>query len=466
MVAIGVTGLDRAQALDWVGGGAVAMRHKAMRDRFVRLPGVGDAMHHLRGGVDGRRNESEEKYRETSHCEATHGGNVLSTEACSQPSFANDRALLPISRMTSVSEQETRGRGGVWYALLAAILFGASAPLAKLLLRDAPPQLLAGLLYLGSGLGLSIVAAVRSRGDQPKEASLGRRDIPWLAAAIVFGGIVGPVLLMVGLGRTPASSASLLLNLEGVFTALLAWVVFHENVDRRIAIGMLLIVLGGAALSWEGRADFGGMAGPLAIAAACLCWGIDNNLTQRVSGGDPVQIAMLKGLVAGSVNVAIAVMLGARWSGAVQAGAAMLLGFLGYGVSLVLFVLGLRHLGTARTGAYFSLAPFVGAALSLIVWREHPSIAFVLGATCMAAGLWLHLTERHAHVHEHGELEHSHAHVHDAHHQHEHAPGDPPGEPHTHAHRHAPLVHSHSHYPDIHHRHSHDDPFAELNDDG
>ncbi len=367
--------------------------------------------------------------------------------------------------MTAMSAKETQGRRGVWYALLAAVLFGASAPLAKLLLRGAPPQLLAGLLYLGSGLGLSIVAVVRSRREQPKEAALGKRDIPWLAAAILSGGIVAPVLLMVGLGRTPASSASLLLNLEGVFTALLAWVVFRENVDRRIAIGMLLIVVGGAALSWEGRADFGGVAGPLAVAAACFCWAIDNNLTQRVSGGDPVQIAMLKGLAAGSVNVTIALMLGGRWSAGWQVVAAMVLGFLSYGVSLVLFVLGLRHLGAARTGAYFSLAPFVGAALSLLMWREQPTLAFAFGATCMAAGLWLHLTERHAHAHEHLELEHSHAHVHDDHHQHAHAAGDPPGEPHTHRHRHATLVHSHAHYPDIHHRHSHDGALGGQSDD-
>ncbi|MEP6495610.1 MAG: EamA family transporter [bacterium] len=345
---------------------------------------------------------------------------------------------------------------GVQYALLAAALFGVSTPLAKVLLRESSPQLLAGFLYLGSGLGLAIVATLRRERRSDSEAGLTRRDAPWLAAAIGFGGILGPVLLMIGLVRTPATSVSLLLNLEGVFTALLAWIVFRENVDRRIALGMFAIVLGGLAISWEGRADVAGFAGPLAVAAACGCWAIDNNLTQKVSGGDPVQIAMLKGLVAGSVNVAIAAALGAHWPTLLQSGATLVLGFLSYGVSLVLFVLALRHLGTARTGAYFSLAPFVGAAVALIGFRERPTVAITVGAACMAVGAWLHLTERHEHEHVHAEMEHTHAHVHDAHHQHEHAADDPLGEPHSHRHRHEPLVHSHPHYPDIHHRHDHD----------
>ena len=359
--------------------------------------------------------------------------------------------------MTSHRSDEPRqNRTGVWYAIAAAILFGVSAPLAKALLNNTPPQLLAGLLYLGSGIGLAIVAGTRRGPRTFVEAPLSRRDAPWLAAAILFGGVVGPVLLMIGLGRTLAASASLLLNLEGVFTAVLAWVVFRENVDRRIALGMFAIVSGGVVLSWQGRAHFGGLVGPLAIAAACLCWGIDNNLTQKVSGGDPVQVAMLKGLAAGTVNVAIAMILGARVPAPLTTGAALGLGFASYGISLALFVLALRHLGSARTGAYFSLAPFVGAVAAIVGWHERPTLAFGIGAACMATGVWLHLTERHAHEHAHEEMEHVHAHAHDEHHQHEHAPGDPPGEPHSHAHRHTRLVHSHAHYPDLHHRHGHD----------
>jgi len=356
---------------------------------------------------------------------------------------------------SSASVGWTRNRGAL-YALFAAGLFGVSAPLAKALLRGSSPQLLAGLLYLGSGIGLSIIAAVR-RGDRDAtEAPLSRRDAPWLAAAILFGGMIGPVLLMIGLTRTPAASASLLLNLEGVFTALLAWIVFRENVDRRIALGMFAIIVGGVALSWEGRADFGGLAGPLAVAGACLCWGVDNNFTQKVSGGDPVKIAMLKGLVDGSVNTALAMTLGARAPELPTLGAALLLGFLSYGVSLVLFVLALRHLGTARTGAYFSIAPFFGAAVAVVGFHERPTLFFAVAAGCMAVGVWLHLTEQHEHIHVHEAMEHTHAHVHDEHHQHEHSPDDPPGEPHSHPHRHDRLVHSHRHYPDLHHRHSHD----------
>ncbi len=351
-------------------------------------------------------------------------------------------------------------RRGIGLALAAAVLFGASSPFAKLLLTDAAPQLLAGLLYLGSGLGLGIVwLRGRYSSEAARETPLTRRNLPWLAGAIVFGGVLGPLLLMIGLTRTPASGASLLLNLEGVFTALLAWFVFRENFDRRIALGMLSIVAGGLALSWEGRLMWGGLAGPGAVTGACLCWAIDNNLTQKVSAGDPVQIAMLKGLAAGCVNTAIAFLLGASLPAAPRVAGALALGFFSYGVSLVFFVLALRHLGTARTGAYFSTAPFVGALLSLAIFRERPTPLFIVAAALMAIGVWLHLTERHEHEHEHAALDHDHAHVHDGHHQHAHSAEDPPVTdpvPHTHRHRHPQMVHSHPHYPDIHHRHSHD----------
>jgi drug/metabolite transporter (DMT)-like permease len=344
--------------------------------------------------------------------------------------------------------------GGVWSALLAALLFGASTPLAKGLLDATSPQLLAGLLYIGSGTGLLLVwLAARRRAR--REAALTRRDLPWLAGAIAAGGVLGPLLLMYGLLYTPASSASLLLNLEGVFTSLIAWLVFREHVPLRIVVGMLAIVAGGALLSWEGSVGWGGVVGPLAIAGGCLCWALDNNLTHKVSAAYPVQIAKLKGLIAGTVNIGLALWLGARLPDALPLAGALLVGFLGYGVSLVCFVLALRHLGTARTGAYFSLAPFIGAALGLALFREPVTPLFLAAAALMALGFWLHLSERHEHRHEHEGVEHTHAHRHDAHHRHVHLPGDPTGEPHTHPHRHEPLAHSHPHYPDIHHRHGH-----------
>ncbi|MBA4062561.1 MAG: EamA family transporter [Isosphaera sp.] len=344
---------------------------------------------------------------------------------------------------------------GVFYALAAAGLFGASTPFAKLLVGRVDPVLLAGLLYLGSGCGLwAWLLATRSR-RAATEAPLGRTDLPWLAGAVVFGGMAGPVLLMAGLTATPASAASLLLNLEGVLTALLAWFVFKENFDRRIALGMAAITAGGVILSWDGWSGAGPPLGTLAVAGACLAWAIDNNLTRKVSAGDPVQIAAIKGLVAGTVNVGIALARGAEMPGWGTAVACAAVGLAGYGVSLTLFVLALRSLGTARTGAYFSVAPFVGAAVSLPLLGERPAAAFFIAAALMGVGVWLHLTERHDHEHNHEAMTHDHAHVHDEHHQHEHGPDDPPGEPHSHRHHHPPMRHSHPHYPDIHHRHRH-----------
>jgi drug/metabolite transporter (DMT)-like permease len=295
----------------------------------------------------------------------------------------------------------------------------------------------------------------RRRTGRAGEAALTRSDLPWLLGAIGFGGFLGPLLLLVGLSHTPASAASLFLNLEGVLTAILAWVVFRENVDRRIALGMVAIVAGGALLAWQGRLEWGGLLGPLAIAGACLCWAIDNNLTQKVSASDPLQIAALKGGTAGTVNLAIGLLLARELPSLPRIGEGLVLGFFGYGLSLVLFVLALRSLGTARTGAYFSTAPFLGAILSVLLWREPITVTLLAAGGLMASGVWLHLTERHLHEHAHDRLSHSHRHTHDVHHQHAHSPEDRSGEPHTHAHTHEPLAHSHPHYPDIHHRHGH-----------
>jgi len=339
---------------------------------------------------------------------------------------------------------------GIAYALLSAVLFGVSAPLAKLLLGAISPWLLAGLLYLGSGLGLGLVRLLR----RSNEAGLGWRDLPWFGLAVLAGGVVGPVLLVFGLARTTAAEASLLLNLESVLTLALAWIVFKENVDRRLLVGAAAIVAGAVVLSWPKETALGLSLGPVLIAGACLAWAIDNNFTRKVSAADPMQIAMAKGLVAGIVNVTIALALGAPLPEPAAIAGAGLLGFFSYGVSLTLFVLALRHLGTARTGAYYALAPFIGAGFAILFLGEPISLAFIAGGLLMAIGLWLHLSERHLHTHEHEPLEHEHVHVHDAHHQHTHAPGLPP-EPHVHPHRHRRLIHRHPHYPDLHHRHTH-----------
>jgi drug/metabolite transporter (DMT)-like permease len=341
-------------------------------------------------------------------------------------------------------------------ALASAILFGASTPLAKLLLGDGlDAGLLAGLLYLGSGLGLSTVLLGRKlSGATITEAPLRRADLPWLGLVVLFGGLLGPLLLMIGLTTTAASSASLLLNVEGLATMAIAWIVFRENVDRRLLIGAFAILAGAVVLSWRGGpAGFGW--GALAIIGACLAWAIDNNLTRKLSSADPMQITAIKGVVAGSVNLALALARGAALPHASAIGAAAVLGLFGYGVSLVLFVLALRQLGAARTGAYFSTAPFIGASLAILLFREPITFQLLAAAALMGVGVWLHLSERHEHEHLHEAMEHEHRHVHDAHHRHDHAADDPAGEPHSHPHRHEPLRHAHPHYPDLHHRHGH-----------
>ena len=344
----------------------------------------------------------------------------------------------------------------VIYTLAAAALFGASTPLAKVLGAQIPPVMLAGLLYLGSGVGLLLVRCVRDKGW--KRSGLAAGEWPWLLGAIVFGGVLAPVALMMGLTRTSGATASLMLNLEPVLTAVLAWFVFKENADRRIVLGMVAIIVGGIVLSWPAGqvvTTAQSMLGPLAVAFACLCWAVDNNLTRKVSASDALYIAAAKGLFAGLVNCIIALMLGARFPVFSVLSPTLAIGFLGYGVSLVLFVLALRGLGAARTGAYFSTAPFLGAAISIAVLDESVSAVFWVAALFMSVGVWLHLTERHSHEHLHQPLEHTHRHSHDEHHLHDHDEALTTDTTHSHAHQHSAIRHSHPHFPDIHHRHRH-----------
>ena len=350
-------------------------------------------------------------------------------------------------------------RTAIVFALASAALFGASTPAAKVLVGVIHPAVLAGLLYCGAGIGIALLrrlpaGALRSAGAA--EGTLRRADVPWLAGAIAAGGVLGPILLMIGLVSTDAATASLLLTLEGAATVLLAWFVFHENFDRRIAAGMVLLLLGAAILSWSGTPSPATLLGPAAIAAACVAWGLDNNLTRKVSLADPLQIVQWKGLVAGPINLALGL-----WAGGAlpQAGPALLsgiVGFFGYGVSLALFVLALRDLGAARTSAYFSTAPFIGAVVAIAMLGEAFDLRLLVAGGLMAAGIWLHLSEHHEHDHVHEPVTHAHPHFHDEHHRHDHGPGDPPGEPHTHVHAHSRFRHAHAHVPDMHHLHRHD----------
>lgn len=331
-------------------------------------------------------------------------------------------------------------------ALASALLFGAAAPALKPIAGTAHPVLLAGLLYLGSFLGLLAVRFFRPR----DEARLQPTDLPSLAGAIVAGGLVAPVLLVWGLSGLAASAASLLLASEAVLTMLLAALFFREAVAARVWLAAFLILAAAALLSWTSVQVSLHAA---AILGACLLWGLDNNLTARIALADPFAIAMWKGLAAGGANTLLGLAL-APSAPAVSWAAALAVGAIGYGASLVLYVLAQRHLGAARTAAHFGAAPFFGAALAVLVLNEPVSATLAAAFALTALGTWFALTERHGHEHDHEAMEHDHRHVHDEHHQHAHR-GDEGPEPHAHPHRHAPLRHSHAHFPDLHHRHRH-----------
>ena len=339
-------------------------------------------------------------------------------------------------------------------ALAAAALFGASTPLAKLLLGVVSPVVLAGLLYLGSGLGLALLRLARGIDQRPREAPLAARDWGWLAGAILAGGIVAPVLLLWGLSGSGAAETSLLLNFESLITILVAAALFREAVGVRVWYAALVMLAGGVVLAYDPGAPLAFSLQSLAIVGACFCWALDNNLTRKVAAADPVVTAMAKGLAAGSFNLALGLALGGTFPVFGAAAGALALGFVAYGVSLVLFIYALRHLGAARTAAHFSTAPFIGAALAVPLLGEPLTAGLLAAATLMAVATWLVLTESHLHVHEHGHLVHSHRHVHDEHHHHAHHCGEGP-EPHAHEHVHEPMRHAHPHVPDLHHRHEH-----------
>jgi len=340
---------------------------------------------------------------------------------------------------------------GVASGLGAALLFGASTPLAKLLLPSSGPFMLAGLLYLGAGIGLMVLSPFRRAG---REAPLGRGDLPTLAAMVIAGGIAGPLLLLAGLARLPGGEASLLLNLETPFTIGIAVLVVGESLGGREVLGAAAVLLGGVILAM-GPGEGGTHAlGALAVAGAGLAWAIDNNLSQRLSLRDPVAVTRAKTLVAGTVNVVVALALGDRFPATAALGGALATGFLGYGVSIVLHLVALRHIGTARQAAYLATAPFIGALAAVPILGERLTWKEITAGLVMAAGVTILVRARHGHWHTHDAVEHEHAHVGDEHHRHVHAGGLPP-EPHSHPHRHEPLAHDHPHHPDPHHRHRH-----------
>lgn len=343
-------------------------------------------------------------------------------------------------------------RRGAVFGLLAAALFGLSAPLAKRLLGEMTPQVLAGLLYLGSGLGLSAWRLVR---PATAEAPVARGDVPLLAVVALCGGVIGPLLMLIGLNRVSAVAGSLLLNLEGPFTMLIAVLVFREHLGRYGVVAAACILLGAAALRLQPGTFAADAIGIVCIAGACLAWGVDNNLTQRLSLKDPFAIVRIKALSAGLFNLALGLALGGRLPAFELVALAMLLGLFSYGASVVLDAYALRLVGAAREAAYFATAPFVGVIGAIVILGEPLRSFDLIAMLLMALGVAALLRERHSHTHGHEEMTHTHLHVHDDHHRHTHGAADPMGEPHSHEHHHAPLVHDHPHLPDAHHRHRH-----------
>ena len=347
------------------------------------------------------------------------------------------------------------------YALLAAMLFGLSAPLSKLLLAQVEPLPLAALLYLGAGFGVGLVLLVQRTRRESTEARLTRSDLPWLIAAILAGGVGAPIGILYGLRATPAATASLLLNFEVVATAGIAALVFREHTGRRTWLAVAAITAASILLSLNPGAGWGFSSGALLILAACILWGIDNNATGRISLKDPKRIVTVKGLAAGTVSALLALAAGQPFPSGMAIVFGLTLGAISYGASIVLFVRSLRTLGAARTGALFGTAPFLGMALSLAIFREPPGLSFYVSLPIMLAGAWLLTTEKHGHVHVHVPMEHDHAHVHDAHHMHGHIEPQVEGVRHSHPHRHSALTHEHPHRPDAHHRHSHEESAEE-----
>ncbi len=357
--------------------------------------------------------------------------------------------------MTDVGRADRERVRGAVYGLLAAALFGLSTPLAKRMLPDAGPLFLAALLYLGAGVGLLLLGLLPGprAGTRQREAPLRSSDIGLLVGITVTGGILGPILMLVGLARVSGVVGSLLLNLEAPFTMLLALVVFGEHLGRRTASAAVPILVGAVVLTYqpgELRADPFGI---VAIAGACLSWAIDNNLTQRLSLRDPIAVVRIKALGAGIGTLGLALVTGQASVSVSVVLPALVLGAVSYGVSIVLDVYALRVLGAAREAAFFATAPFVGALAAVPLLGESLHAGDLLGMAVMALGVALLVRERHSHMHTHEAMEHEHAHVHDEHHDHEHA--GPVDEPHTHLHRHTPLVHEHPHVSDAHHRHTH-----------
>jgi drug/metabolite transporter (DMT)-like permease len=333
-------------------------------------------------------------------------------------------------------------------ALLAALFFGASAPLSKLLLGEVPPILMAAFLYLGSGTGISLVKLSQRMTSNQKEAGIRRPDVGWLAGAIIAGGIIAPIILMISLQYTPASTASLLLNFEGVATTLIALFFFRESISHRAFAAIFVITLASIFLSTDFKSGFGFSLGALGILLACTLWGLDNNLTRNISAKDPLTIVAWKGLVAGTFSLFLGLFLGQDLPAIRTIMGILLLGFISYGLSTMLFIYSMRGLGASRTSALYGTAPLAGVILSILIFHDPLTWSFIVAAILMVAGALMLSSEEHAHFHIHMPVVHEHRHTHDEFHDH-----DTADVTHSHEHEHPRTEHEHGHMPDIHHRH-------------
>jgi Permeases of the drug/metabolite transporter (DMT) superfamily len=346
----------------------------------------------------------------------------------------------------------------VFQAILAAILFGVSAPLSKVLLGNIEPVPLASFLYLGSGTGMLLFQLIQHfiLKQDSAEAPVSKKDISWLLGAVIFGGVLAPIILLTSLRITPASTASLLLNFEGVATTIIALIVFRENVGKRVGAAVGLITLSSIILSWDFSNQWGFSMGALGVVSACVCWGIDNNLTRNISSKNPFIIVTIKGIGAGLFSLFLSFLLKSHMPDIKLILGAMILGFFSYGFSIVLFVFAMRSLGSARTSAFFGTAPFIGTILSLLLFRSTPGVPFIIAFPIIFSGTILLLKDKHEHEHLHEALKHEHKHSHnDGHHNHVHESISSSDITHSHAHTHESLVHTHPHTPDTHHRHIH-----------
>jgi len=352
-------------------------------------------------------------------------------------------------------------RKPVLFAIIAASLFGLSTPFSKLLTGYINPVALAGLFYLGVFTGLSlywlivqVIRKIQGKNNEKPYAPLSSKDFIWLSGATISGGVLAPICLMLGLTQTSGFTASLLLNLEAVATAFIAIIIFRENAGKYAWLALVSMTIAGVFLTWDNTAGMLNLDGPVLIIMAMICWGIDNNLTRHISDKNPVQISIIKGLIAGSISIAISLILGVKILPDRNILFALLVGALCYGISLVFFIKALRILGAYRTAVFFSFGPFIGAIASLFLFNERIGWTMVPGVIFMIIGVRLIINEAHLHVHGHKELYHTHQHTHDdMHHIHEHPEGDDVC--HLYDHVHKELEHDHSHYPDTHHRHDH-----------